>query len=248
MYTFAKNYEFFMKKITILFFFISSLLFAQNDKVEEVNSNKIKVYTPSSSTNSKADNGYKWTVKTDLFGFVSGEFPIIGEYRFAKKLSAEVSAGVTYGLYENFGLFGEYEGSEHISETKAAMGNAFRAGIKFYPSSDYDAIEGWAFGLQLYTRTNNRDYKPDTYSPELDFSNQKDSKTKVGIALTISNQMYYDSNIAIEYFLGIGFANVTHDFLTYDYNDISSNYERKPMTIKETIPNLQLGCRIGFGN
>ena len=30
------------------------------------------MYTPSSSTNSKADNGYKWTVKTDLFGFVSG--------------------------------------------------------------------------------------------------------------------------------------------------------------------------------
>lgn len=239
-----------MKKLAVLSFFVSSFLFAQNDAVKEVTTSKIKVYTPSSSTAAKADNGYKWTVKTDLFSFVSGEFPIIGEYRFAKKLSAEVSAGVTYGLYDNFGVFDEYEGPGRTLDTKAAMGNAFRAGIKFYPSSDYDAIEGWAFGLQVYTRTNNRNYKPDTYTG-LDFSSQIDSRTKVGVALTISNQMYNDSNIAVEYILGIGFANVTHDFVTYDSsysNNSGTTYDIKPMSIKETIPNFQLGCRIGFGN
>ncbi|MFN7014410.1 MAG: hypothetical protein ACK4ON_09105, partial [Bacteroidia bacterium] len=164
-----------MKKIIILTLFSFSFLNAQNNgTTNEQTSSKIKVYTPTSSVSSSSD-AYKWTVKTDLFSFVSGEFPIIAEYRFAKKLSAEVSAGLTYGLYENFGIFNEdYEGDGITFETKPAMGSSFRAGIKFYPSSDYDAIEGWAFGLQVFSRKNNREYADDNYgySGTLDFSGE----------------------------------------------------------------------------
>lgn len=242
-----------MKKIIFLSLLVSSFSFAQTNGATEQTSSKIKVYSPSSSVKAVAET-YKWTVKTDIFSYVSGEFPIIGEYRFAKKLSAEVSAGLTYGLYENFGLFEDgYSGEGSSFSTKAAMGTAFRGGVKFYPSSDYDAIEGWAFGLQLFSRTNNREYTTDYYSTQnYNLTGEKDSRTKTGLALTISKQVFWDSNISFEYILGIGFASVKHDFLTenYEYDSGTGNYNYylKPNSIKETIPNFQLGCRIGFGN
>nr|WP_315195855.1 hypothetical protein [uncultured Flavobacterium sp.] len=241
-----------MKKIILLNLLFSSFVYSQTNGVTEQSTSKIKVYSPSSSSaSSSTADTYKWTVKTDVFSFVSGEFPIIGEYRFLKSLSAEVSAAATYGLYDNFGIFDEgYDGEGSTFETKAAMGSSFRAGIKYYPSSDYDAIEGWAFGVQFFTRTNNRDYKPDSYR-ELNLSSEKDSRNKTGLALTISKQVFSDSNIAFEYMLGIGFASVKHDFHTYEDNYGTGNtvtYTITPQSIKETVPNFQLGCRIGFGN
>lgn len=241
-----------MKKIIFLSLLFSGFSFAQTNGATEQTSSKIKVYSPSSSVKAVAET-YKWTVKTDIFSYVSGEFPIIGEYRFAKKLSAEVSAGLTFGLYENFGLFEDgYSGVGSSFSTKAAMGTAFRGGVKFYPSSDYDAIEGWAFGLQLFSRTNNREYTTDYYGTQnYNLTGEKDSRTKTGLALTISKQVFWDSNISFEYILGIGFASVKHDFLTenYEYDGFgNSTSYLKPNSVKETIPNFQLGCRIGFGN
>ena len=130
-------------------------------KIPEETPSRIKVYTPS-STNSKSktnskDNSYKWALKTDVLAFIAGEFPIIFEYRILKKLSVEGSAGITYALYPNrFFTIGDDE-DESTQESKAAMGTAFRAAIKYYPSSDYDAIEGWYFGIQLYNKTTNRE-------------------------------------------------------------------------------------------
>ncbi len=175
-----------MKKIILLGLLISSSVYSQTSGTTESTSSKIKVYSPSSSSSvAAAAETYKWTVKTDVFSFVSGEFPIIGEYRFSKNMSAEASAGMTYAFYGNFGLFDEegYEDGGTI-ETKAAMGSSFRAGVKYYPSSDYDAIEGWAFGVQFFTRTNNREYTDTDYKHDL--SGEKDSRSKTGLALTIS--------------------------------------------------------------
>jgi len=235
-----------MKKIIFFILFSSTVLTAQTN---DQNNSRIKVYTPSGSSKAAETEAYKWTVKTDIFSFVGGEFPIIGEYRFAKKLSVEASAGVTYGFLPNStGLF-EFE-DESAFESKATMGSAFRAGIKFYPSSDYDAIEGWAFGVQVYTKTTNREYD-DEYMTEysMNFSGQEDSKVKTGIALTISKQIFWDSNISVESFLGLGFASVKHDYLVQgDYNDQTGLYNVTQESEKETRPNIQLGLRIGFGN
>lgn len=242
-----------MKKIIFLSLFISQLSFSQSNGTTEQNSSRIKVYTPSSSVKANSES-YKWTIKTDIFSALSGEFPVIAEYRFAKKISAEASAGLTYGIYPNFGYLTnqEYEGEGSTYEGKAAMGSSFRGGIKFYPSSDYDAIEGWSFGVQLFSRTNNREYTNDDFSPEFDMVGKKDSRNKTGVALTIAKQVFWDSNISFEYLLGIGFASIKHDFYKsvslYDSATDTYTYAVVPETIKETVPNFQLGCRIGFGN
>jgi hypothetical protein len=244
-----------MKKIILLGFLISSSVYSQTSGTTEQSSNKIKVYTPSSSAASAAES-YKWTVKTDFFSFASGEFPIIGEYRVLKNMSVEASAGVTYGFYENTSLFEDgYSGSGTTFESKAAMGSCFRAGLKYYASSDYDAIEGWAFGLQFFTRTNNREYKANSendYSQnQYDLNGQQDSRNKTGLELTISKQIFSDSNISVEWLMGIGFAKVKHDFLignsSYDNNG-KNIYSLKTNTTEETVPNFHFGFRLGFGN
>jgi len=240
-----------MQKIILLSILFTTSIYSQTTDSKEQTSSKIRVYTPSSSVNTSNET-YKWTVKTDLFSFVSGEFPIIGEYRFAKNFSAEISAGLTYGIYENYGLFDEeYDGEGTTFETKAAMGNSFRGGIKYYPSSDFDAIEGWAFGIQFFSRTNNRSYETVDYN-DIDLSGETDSRNKTGLALTISKQSFSDSNISFEWLLGIGFAKTNHEFITENYvtdpDTGENNSYLKENTVEETVPNIQLGFRLGFGN
>src|SRR2546428_11529734 len=78
-----------------------------NSQTPSPSPSRIKVYTPSSSISTrnsdKKDNSYRWTAKTDIVAMMTGEFPVIGEYRFAKKFSFEGSAGVTYAWIPNDG-------------------------------------------------------------------------------------------------------------------------------------------------
>ncbi|MEI7508381.1 MAG: hypothetical protein WCJ62_02845 [Flavobacterium sp.] len=212
---------------------------------------KIKVYTPSGaagSQKSSKDNSYKWDVKTDLFAIVSGEFPLIGEYRFARKFSVEASAGVTYAYLSNNDLFSNNTNDTYSNDnTKAAMGTAFRGNIKFYPSSDYDAIEGWNFGIQVFSKTTNRDYNL-SGDAGVALNGFKDSKTKTGVSLIIGKQIFQDSNVTFESFVGVGFANIKREVSTADYDSSTSKYTVSTFTTTETKPNVQLGFRIGFGN
>jgi hypothetical protein len=229
----------------------SVLIFAQDKKTEttkESSPSRIKVYTPSSSVSksSSSNNSYRWIIKTDMFGLASGEFPIIGEYRIATKLSIEASAGFTYAYLPNdFLTSSMVDGNS--GDTKAAMGSSFRGAIKYYPSSDYDAIEGWNFGLQVFSKTTNRDYT-DSSNYDGVLSGQKDTKTKTGISLIIGKQIFQDSNVAFESYVGIGIANVKRTYASAVYNSSTSNYELSNITTNEMKPNFQLGFRIGFGN
>jgi hypothetical protein len=224
---------------------VASVNYSQvNSGTTTSNPNKIKVYTPSSSSsNGKSnDNGYKWVVKTDLIAAIVGEFPIIFEYKIGKKFSVEGSAAVTQGFWSN-----DLSSSFSDESTKAALGSAFRGTLKFYPSSDYDAIEGWSFGIQLFTKTTNREYNTeDYYSSSSILSGKRDTKTKTGASLIISKQIFEDSNIAFETFIGVGMANISHEYYTQEYNAITQLLI--PHNTTETSPNFQFGFRIGFGN
>lgn len=241
--------------ISALFF--SVLNFAQVNTPEPAKEtpSRIKVYTPtgSNSTKSSKDNSYKWAVKTDIFGIASGEFPLIGEYRFAPKFSVEASAGVTYAYLPNDFLNTNNDNSfsSNNENTKAAMGTAFRGTLKFYPSSDYDAIEGWNFGIQVFSKTTNRDYDVTSDGAEM-INGLKDSKTKTGLSLIIGKQVFQDSNVTFESFIGIGFASVKREYSSiesiYNSGTNTSSYSILTASETETKPNFQIGMRIGFGN
>ena len=207
----------------------------------EVTSSKIKVYVP--SDNGTSSNSYKWTVKTDLFSFLVGEFPIIGEYRIDDKLSIEASAGITYAFWPNGISFFEALDGSVDSNFDPGLGSAFRLGIKYYPSSHWDAIEGWAFGIIAFTVTNNRTLKNFDPAFPVDFT---DSETKTGAMITISNQIFWDSNISYEYLIGVGFSSNKREYIGIDYNSVNSSIIL--FTEENTAPTFKFGVRIGFGN
>ena len=236
----------------LLFLSFSSVCIAQETKTDTIKStpSRIKVYSPqgNASNSSSNSNSYSWVAKTDLLKFATGEIPLIYERKISNKFSVEGAAGVTYSFFENnYSLLIDDE--EEIFESKAALGSVFRGTIKYYPSSDYDAIEGWSFGLQLFTKTNNREYNEQpgsTYADEL--SGKKDSRVRTGAALIISKQVFQDSNIAFESFIGLGYANVTSEYYTIRYNDFNSNSQLTKIKETEGNINIQFGFRIGFGN
>jgi hypothetical protein len=250
------------KNLLVIFALSFSALSQAQEKTRETvkeTPSKIKVYTPSGAANSSSnskDNSYRWAVKTDVFGILSGEFPLIGEYRFAEKFSVEASAGITYAYLPNEFLYNNDNGDGFFADsdnTKAAMGTAFRGAIKFYPSSDYDAIEGWNFGIQLFSKTTKREYDVPMSDDGAELINGlKNVKTKTGISLIIGKQLFQDSNVTFESFIGIGFASVNREASKIEstINTITNQYTYKlsTSTITETKPNFQLGLRIGFGN
>jgi hypothetical protein len=238
-----------MKKLLLLTTLFSTVvIYSQNTPdTNSTNSNRIKVYTPSATTSSngkKNDNSYKWVAKTDLLAAITGEFPLIAEVRIGKKFSVEGSVAVTNAFWPNNLVLGDESSSEY--ESKAAIGSAFRGTLKFYPSSDYDAIEGWSFGIQLFSKTTNREYTNDSAYPEL--AGKKDSKLKTGVSLIISKQIFEDSNIAFESFIGVGLANISREYYTTTYNSALGTDELSQNKISESSPNFQFGFRIGFGN
>lgn len=239
------------KKITILLSTLfCSFCIAQKPATDttKTTTSRIKVYTPQgeSKNSASSSSSYSWVVKTDLLKFATGEIPFIYERKIGNKFSVEGAAGVTYSFFpNNFSLADEDE----RFDSKAAIGSVFRGTIKYYPSSDYDAIEGWSFGIQLFTKTNNREYDltdTGTFSSEL--NGKKDSKTRTGAALIISQQLFHDSNICFESFIGIGFANVKSEYYTTEYNNVINDYQLKKISETEGALNIQVGFRIGFGN
>lgn len=231
---------------------LSSVSFAQETKKDTVKSTntRIKVYTPQgeSKSSGSSSNSYSWVVKTDLLKFVTGEIPLIYERKFSSKFSVEGAAGVTYSFFEN-DYTALIEDEETRFESKAAIGSVFRGTLKYYPSSDYDAIEGWSFGLQLFHKTNNRVYEGADNGEYTSLLNgKKDSKTRTGIALIISQQLFQDSNICFESFVGFGYANVKSEYYSSDYNYDINEYEFKQIKNDEGNLNVQFGFRIGFGN
>jgi hypothetical protein len=237
-----------MKKITLLFLATGVFGFSQDNNQNQDSQSKIKVYTTSTTIKPKnGDNGYKWTVKTDFFQALGGEFPLLFEYRIAKQIGLEASAGMTFSYINSGELFDDTE-VNNAFDSKASTGGAYRLGFKFYPSDDYDALEGWSFGVQAYSKTMNREY---TNGQDGLSTGELDKRNKSGLNFTIAYQVFSDSNIASEFIIGFGFAKINRDYIgavdsTDGLGNFTTTYER--LNFKKTAPNFFLGYRFGFGN
>ncbi|OYU83730.1 MAG: hypothetical protein CFE24_09990 [Flavobacterium sp. BFFFF2] len=207
--------------------------------IAQVTTGNVKVYKPDGNKKANA-NAYKWTAKTDFVAMSVGEFPAIFEYRIADKFSVEGSAALTYGFISNAGLLNTKDESgynDSYLKQQAGSGYAFRGAFKYYPSNDYDALEGWAFGVQAFVKNMKREYT------DIDARGEKDVKVKTGLSLQITKQIFYDSNISYEWLIAIGYANSKRDYLEYDG---TNGYVQK--STNDGSPNIQLGLRLGFGN
>lgn len=238
--------------IALLATVVSTTAVAQRRTTDttKVTPSRNRVYTPGSSEASEqTSNVYAWVIKTDVLKFVTGEMNLIYERKISSKFSVEGAAGLTYSFFPNDFSLSDTDIKGSSFDTKPATGSVFRGTFKYYPSSDYDAIEGWSFGIQFFTKTNNREYDVRNDEVVSEFLNgKKDSKRRTGAALIISKQLFYDSNICLESFVGLGYSNVTTEYYTSEDNNIASDFSVNKIKTEEGALNVQLGFRIGFGN
>ncbi len=190
----------------------------------------------------KNEASLKWAAKVDVFLMGLGEIPVSVEYRLAKKLSIEATAGITYSIFPNNFLRINSEIDPYGNDTKAGFGSVFRGTIKFYPSAEDEALEGWNIGIQVFRKSNVRNYDNANYIPE----DKKDIKVKTGIAIIVGKQFFYDS-LVFEPFFGVGYHKMKRTF----YGDVPDTADSilyyAPKELKENQLNFQLGFRIGFG-
>ena len=73
-----------------------------------------------------------------------------------------------------------------------------------------------------------------------------DKKVKTGLSIMIGKQLFQDSNVVFDSYIGIGMASVKRDFYGRDYNDYNGTVQAQ--STKETVPNFTFGFKIGFGN
>jgi hypothetical protein len=231
------------KVLSFIYLFTCSV-YAQTDT-----SSRIRVYTPNGSSTStyNSEESYKWAIKTDLVPMISGEFPLIGEIKLAKRLSTEFSAGVTYDL----NLLGNDifpsdldrmpNGYYYVDAENPAASTAFRLALKFYPSKYESAIEGWFLGLQLMNKNLVRTYIDDN-NPLL--ADEKFKRTRTGAAIIIGKQVVWDSNVFGEFFFGIGAVRINYSIPAI--NDVDESILR--VNNSKITPNILIGYRVGFGN
>lgn len=230
------------KSYIIIILLLNTYLYSQDIKNENSSHTSIKVYNADQSEKDYTNNSYRWAIKTDLSALISQEFPIIVEYRLAKKISIEASAAITYAYFKNDDYFNQLKNED--LEKKPETDNAFRLGVKYYPSRITNALDGWFLGIQAFTKNTKRSYD-DSYVNDYIGKQSYDDKNKKGIALQFGNQFFSQRNFLYEVVLGIGLADVSRDY-----------YIRSPLFVskfdqvieKQTAFYFQLGLRIGFGN
>ncbi|OXA84950.1 DUF3575 domain-containing protein [Flavobacterium hercynium] len=231
-----------MKKLTLFFalLLVNHAATAQSPTSQEVERSNIKVYNADQSDKDQSDNSYRWAIKTDLTSLISQEFPIIAEYRITKKISIEASAAITYAYFSNDDYFDQLKNED--LDKKPETDNAFRIGVKYYPSRRTNALDGWFVGLQAFTKNTKRSYDE---LPGLNGREVFDTKNKEGIAIQLGKQIFTSNNFLYEALFGIGLANVTRDYYVRNEKSI---FTFDQINDKKTSVYFQLGLRVGLGN
>ncbi|MEP7197321.1 MAG: hypothetical protein ABI851_12445 [Saprospiraceae bacterium] len=220
-----------------IYIIFNSFVLGQSDSI----SSKIRVYAPTGNSKHKrtsSEKGYLWVVKLDVLSTIfAGNIPLFLEYRIAKNISLEAGLGLTYGSDIITNIINELEAGFFGYPSSRALGSSFKGAIKYYPSKDDNAIEGWNFGISFQHKNVRRKYDPN-YNFEQDKLNTKNS-----FNLLISHQNFSISNICFEWSLGVGVSK--NKLKSY----IENSTGMPEVEIRNSIgPSFALGFKIGFGN
>lgn len=221
-------------------------------QVRNTNSNsdkKVKLY----NADTKASPTFKWILKTDVVSIATGEFPLIAEFRISDDLSLEGSAGITLTQNNDNDLSKiEYFDDASVGlKGKSAIGTAFRGGVKYYISSEEDAIEGFSVGLFAFNKITKIKYEKQVSDFDYVANGKFDTKNKLGLELVLAYQYFWNKHIGTEFFLGLGAANVKREFYSTQVlsdGNGGSFQQVKHNDFNQVVENIRFGIKVGFGN
>ena len=226
--------------VFLFFFLVNNCLLAQKDTTNV----KTKVYIFNSSSSTTSEDKYSYAVKFDPYQFAVGDLPISFESKFHEKMSFEVGAGPTLDyLGSVFGLLGSFTKTQNVS-TAAEFGYLLKGHLRFYPSKDWDPIEGIYFAADLNTKRYNYsiDYAPQPFVV-------KNTLSSFFLGFTFGRQTFWDSSIASDAYITVGFRRKTESSSEliedppYSGNFHLSQQSGKP----RWVPAISIGWKYGFG-
>ncbi|MBX3101679.1 MAG: hypothetical protein KF690_04160 [Bacteroidetes bacterium] len=244
------------------FFLYIQLLLPQQGQAQDSTSTetRIRVFEYGDHVKSSSLSTYSTAFKLNPYGLLNGEIPVFAERRITPKISLEASLGITMKDYISrmYQLMWdeEYENpfDNELSEFRTQKtGYTYSLAFRYFPSADYDAIEGLFFGIMWKHRAHFSEIDPASMNgryPEVT-SVAKEKRVVRDLALIFGQQIFWDANISSEWMIGLGYRNTANKYLNLieQHDPQTDTYERKAVMQEKpfTGPSLILAWKLGFG-
>jgi len=255
-----------MKKPLFIILTILSpfLLTAQNNWTTSPSSYR-DPYNKPNRTRSNQDSAnkdmpvYRHLLKISPLQILNGNIPIFYERKLNRKLSLEVSAGITFEDYIFDATYNDPQFSTQPSSPIRTYepGYSLSGSLKYYPSNLLQALQGFYFapliGYSSYRSqaeipgSNNSIYGPGYTVPA---GQIQESITFTDFSINFGYIMYIENLIPIEFYGGMGarLRNISRAYnVTSTTNNTTGTTTELVPTISDIKPTISFGVKIGLG-
>lgn len=220
-------------------FITTAMTFAQ-ETVYVVNKGSRFFRTPPSE---RTEVQHMNVVKFDLLNQLRGEMKFSYEHVIGDKSSFEVTLGPNVSNLYN-GRFSSQYGGE-----RSKLGVSAELGFKYYPLRDLAALNQFYVMPAIGVKHFNTEYVPGTLNNVGSTEPYNGFTSRLYYTFNVGYQHWVSETFSIDYFVGLGLANVTEDFANttynYDPNTGMSTIDWEPM--RYSFPTVQVNAGIKFG-
>ncbi len=182
---------------------------------------------------------YKNLIKLSPLEAFSGDLTMYYERVLTKNLSGEVGLGITIDDYLST-LLDNLDYEYDYDQRNALIGTSFGLGIRYYP---YEASEEFYFAPEFKYRYYHNTYTPNSQNTSLSF---EESSKLANFRLTVGYVHFFEKNIFIEGFAGLGIGMVSTTYYSSVYNNDTNTDDYIRNSIRKPKPKLALGVKFGF--
>lgn len=223
-----------MKNLT-LFSFILTLCI----KVYAQDGPKIVVFNAPETEEEKTFDT-KNLIKLSLLEAFSGDIAFYYERVLQKNLSAEIGIGVTLNDYLSIIMDNlDYE----TTDRTALLGSSFALGLRYYP---FMASDEFYFSPEFKHRYYHSTYNPYSSSTNNTFDPLEEKKNVTNFRINVGYVYFFDKNIFIDYYAGIGIASIKETYYKSVYDQTTTLYDYQKVNTVNLRPRLNLGVKFGF--
>ena len=184
--------------------------------------------------------------KVSLFEILAGDISLYYERVLSERLSAEVGLGMTIDDYFA-GIFSNsiYDDFYFDDDRTALMGYSFGLGLRYYP---YSASDEFYFAPEFKYRYYHSEvnYPYTNNMGQVDYFTDENSKDFMNFRISVGYVYFFDDNIFVDYFAGIGVAKFKYTYYSSVYDPNTDSFDYTQITDGRISPRLTLGLKFGF--
>lgn len=231
------------KKILILLGAVlvsTSMTYAQKEKVYVINNQRSRFF--STPPEERIEVEHMNVIKFDLLNQLRGELKFSYEHVIGDKSSLEITAGPN--VSNLFGARFNIQGGNIESQ----LGFSGELGYKYYPLRELSALNQFYIMPAIGVKHFNTRYLGDAFvAPNIE--PYQGYKNRLYYTFNVGYQHWVSKTFSVDYFIGMGIANVTEDFasVVWDYDQNTGESISTWTQQKYTFPAVQINAGIRFG-